>query len=288
MNPSVASPSKTSRSETSSLPSGLDIAAIKLRQRAAWSSGDYAVVGTTLQIVGESLCEAVDLRSGERVLDVATGNGNAALAAARRFAEVIGVDYVPALLAHARERADADRLPVQFRETDAEDLPYPDGTFDVVLSTFGVMFAADQERAAAELVRVTRSGGRIGLANWTPDSFVGAMFRTVGKHVPPPAGLKSPALWGSETRLHELFGARAASIRAQRRSFAFRYLSASHFLEVFRDFYGPVHKAFAALEPAGRKALAADLLDLLSVHNRSGNSTLVVPSEYLEVVITVA
>jgi len=288
MNPSVASPSKTSRSETSSPPSGLDIAAIKLRQQAAWSSGDYAVVGTTLQIVGESLCEAVDLRSGERVLDVATGNGNAALAAARRFAEVIGVDYVPALLAHARERADADRLPVQFRETDAEDLPYPDGTFDVVLSTFGVMFAADQERAAAELVRVTRSGGRIGLANWTPDSFVGAMFRTVGKHVPPPAELKSPALWGSETRLHELFGARAASIRAQRRSFAFRYLSASHFLEVFRDFYGPVHKAFAALEPAGRKALAADLLDLLSVHNRSGNSTLVVPSEYLEVVITVA
>jgi len=288
MNPSVASPSKTSRSETSSPPSGPDIAAIKLRQQAAWSSGDYAVVGTTLQIVGESLCEAVDLRSGERVLDVATGNGNAALAAARRFAEVIGVDYVPALLAHARERADADRLPVQFRETDAEDLPYPDGTFDVVLSTFGVMFAADQERAAAELVRVTRSGGRIGLANWTPDSFVGAMFRTVGKHVPPPAGLKSPALWGSETRLHELFGARAASIRAQRRSFAFRYLSASHFLEVFRDYYGPVHKAFAALEPAGRKALAADLLDLLSVHNRSGNSTLVVPSEYLEVVITVA
>ena len=288
MNPSVASPSKTSRSETSSPPSGLDIAAIKLRQQAAWSSGDYAVVGTTLQIVGESLCEAVDLRSGERVLDVATGNGNAALAAARRFAEVIGVDYVPALLAQARERADADRLPVQFRETDAEDLPYPDGTFDVVLSTFGVMFAADQERAAAELARVTRSGGRIGLANWTPDSFVGAMFRTVGKHVPPPAGLKSPALWGSETRLHELFGARAASIRAQRRSFAFRYLSASHFLEVFRDYYGPVHKAFAALEPAGRKALAADLLDLLSVHNRSGNSTLVVPSEYLEVVITVA
>jgi ubiquinone/menaquinone biosynthesis C-methylase UbiE len=288
MNPSVALPSKTSRSETSSLPSGLDIAAIKLRQRAAWSSGDYAVVGTTLQIVGESLCEAVDLRSGERVLDVATGNGNAALAAARRFAEVIGVDYVPALLAHARERADADRLPVQFRETDAEELPYPDGTFDVVLSTFGVMFAADQERAAAELARVTRSGGRIGLANWTPDSFVGAMFRTVGKHVPPPAGLKSPALWGSEPRLHELFGARATSIRAQRRSFAFRYLSASHFLEVFRDYYGPVHKAFAALEPAGRKALAADLLDLLSVHNRSGNSTLVVPSEYLEVVITVA
>jgi len=288
MNPSVASPSKTSRSETSSPPSGLDIAAIKLRQQAAWSSGDYAVVGTTLQIVGESLCEAVDLRSGERVLDVATGNGNAALAAARRFAEVIGVDYVPALLAHARERADADRLPVQFRETDAEDLPYPDGTFDVVLSTFGVMFAADQERAAAELARVTRSGGRIGLANWTPDSFVGAMFRTVGKHVPPPAGLKSPALWGSETRLQELFGARAASIRAQRRSFAFRYLSASHFLEVFRDYYGPVHKAFAALEPAGRKALAADLLELLSVHNRSGNSTLVVPSEYLEVVITVA
>jgi SAM-dependent methyltransferase len=285
MKPSIASPAPIAPAIA---PAGLDTAAVKVRQRAAWSSGDYAVVGTTLQIVGESLCEEIDLRPGERVLDVATGNGNAALAAARRYAEVIGVDYVPALLDRARERAAADRLPVQFREADAEELPFPDGTFDVVLSTFGVMFTPDQERAARELVRVTRAGGRIGLANWTPDSFIGSLFRTIGKYVPPAAGLKSPALWGSEQRLGELFGARASGIRAQRRSFVFRYLSARHWLEVFRDYYGPVHKAFGALDPAGQEALTSDLHDLLRVNNRSGEDTLVVPSDYLEVVIAVA
>lgn len=285
MKPSVASPSQI---PPSIAQAGLDNAAVKVRQRAAWSSGDYAVVGTTLQIVGESLCEEIDLRPGERVLDVATGNGNAALAAARRYAEVVGVDYVPALLDRARERAAADRLPVLFREADAEELPFPDGTFDVVLSTFGVMFTPDQERAARELVRVTRSGGCIGLANWTPDSFIGSLFRTIGKHVPPPAGLKSPALWGSEQRLGELFGARASGIRAQRRSFVFRYLSSRHWLDIFRDYYGPVHKAFGALEPAGQEALASDLHDLLRLHNRSGDDTLVVPSDYLEAVIAVA
>jgi ubiquinone/menaquinone biosynthesis C-methylase UbiE len=285
MKPSIASPSQIAPAIA---PAGLDTAAVKVRQRAAWSSGDYAVVGTTLQIVGESLCEEIDLHPGERVLDVATGNGNAALAAARRYTEVIGVDYVPALLDRARERAAADRLPVQFREADAEELPFPDGTFDVVLSTFGVMFTPDQERAARELVRVTRSGGRIGLANWTPDSFIGSLFRTIGKYNPPAAGLKSPALWGSEQRLGELFGSRASSIRAQRRSFTFRYLSARHWLEVFRDYYGPVHKAFGALDPAGQESLTSDLHDLLRLNNRSGDDTLVVPSDYLEVVIAVA
>jgi SAM-dependent methyltransferase len=287
MNSSAVTSANLSRSERPTTPA-LDISAIKTRQQASWTSGDYAVVGTTLQIVGESLCEAVDLRSGQRVLDVATGNGNAALAAARRYAEVIGIDYVPGLLARARERAEAERLPVQFREADAEQLPYADATFDVVLSTFGVMFAPDHERAAAELARVTRPGGRIGLASWTPDSFIGALFRAIGKHVPPPAGLKSPLLWGTETWLRELFGSRAASIRAERRSFAFRYLSPGHWVDVFRSYYGPVHKAFAALDPAGKEALAADLMELLRVHNRSEDQTLVAPSEYLEVVVTVA
>jgi SAM-dependent methyltransferase len=281
MNPSIAIPSQTVP------PPALDTAAVKVKQQAAWSSGDYAVVGTTLQLVGESLCEEVDLRAGERVLDVATGNGNAALAAARRYAEVTGVDYVPVLLARGRERAAADRLPVQFREGDAEALPFADGTFDVVLSTFGVMFAPDQERAAREMLRVTRSGGRIALANWTPDGFIGTQFRTIGKHVPPAPGLKSPALWGSQARLDELFGAGAASIRAHRRTFTFRYLSARHWLQVFRGYYGPVHKAFLALDPAGQEALTADLLDLLAKNNRSGDGTLVAPSEYLEVVISV-
>jgi SAM-dependent methyltransferase len=266
----------------------LDTAAVKARQKITWSSGDYAVVGTTLQIVGESLCETVDLRPAERVLDVATGNGNAALAAARRYAEVTGVDYVASLLVRGRARADADHLPIQFREGDAEALPFPDRSFDVVLSTFGVMFAPDQEQAARELMRVTRSGGRIGLANWTPDGFIGALFRTVGKHLPPPAGLKSPAAWGSEERLRELFGANARSIEIKPSSFTFRYLSAGHFLEVFRTYYGPVHKAFAALEPAAQAALEADLLDLLRRHNRSGDETLVAASDYVEVVITVA
>jgi ubiquinone/menaquinone biosynthesis C-methylase UbiE len=267
-------------------PAAVDLAAIKTGQQATWTAGDYSVVGTTLQIVGESLCEAVDLHAGERVLDVAAGNGNATLAAARRFAEVVGLDYVPGLLAHARERADADRLPVQLREGDAENLPFADGTFDVVLSTFGVMFTPDQERAAAELLRVVRPGGRIGLANWTPDSFIGAVFRTIGKHVAPAPGLRSPALWGTEQRIAELFGARVGLMRSQRREFVFRYRSPQHWLQVFRSYYGPVYKTFAALAAPAQEKLANDLLDLLRKHNRSGDGTLVVPSDYLEIVIT--
>jgi SAM-dependent methyltransferase len=263
-----------------------DLAAIKAKQKAAWSSGDYSVVGTTLQIVGESLCEAVDLRSDERVLDVACGNGNAALAAARRFARVTGVDYVPGLLAGAAARAAADNLPLELREGDAEALPFRDGAFDVVLSTFGVMFAPDQERSARELVRVCRHGGRIGLANWTPDGFVGQMFKTIGAHVPPPPGLRGPALWGTEARLTELFGTEARGLRAERRNFTFRYRSTAHWLEVFRTWYGPVHRAFAALAPEGQVALADDLGALVERFNVSRDGTMVVPSAYLEVVIT--
>jgi ubiquinone/menaquinone biosynthesis C-methylase UbiE len=266
-------------------PPPLDLAAVKAKQQAAWSSGDYSVVGTTLQITGETLCEALDLRSGERVLDVACGNGNAALAAARRFARVTGVDYVPALLARAGARAAADGLPLELREGDAEALPFPDGAFDVVLSTFGVMFAPDQERTARELLRVCRHGGRIGLASWTPDGFVGQMFKVVGSYVPPPAGLRGPPQWGTEGRLAELFAAEARELRAQRREFTFRYRSTAHWLEVFRTWYGPIHRAFAALAPERQEALAADLAALVERFNVARDGTMVVPSAYLEVVI---
>ncbi len=259
------------------LPFQPDFTAIKARQLGAWSSGDYAVVGTTLQIVGEQLCEALDIRSGQKVLDVAAGNGNVSLAAARRWCDVIATDYVPALLDRARERAGAERLDITFREADAEALPFADGSFDVVVSTFGVMFTPDQERAAGELVRVCRSGGRIGLANWTPEGFIGQLFKTIGKHVPPPAGAKSPALWGTRGRMAELFEPHASSIEASPRFFVFRYRSPEHWLEVFRHYYGPVLKAFELLAPTARSALEHDLEGLIGQSNRSGDGTMVVP-----------
>ena len=263
-----------------------DLGAVKARQRGAWSSGDYAVVGTTLQIVGEALCEALDIRSGQQVLDVAAGNGNVSLAAARRWCDVTATDYVPALLEGARSRAEAEGLKIEFKEADAEALPFKDGSFDVVVSTFGVMFTPDQEQAAREMLRVCRSGGQIGLANWTPDGFIGQLFKTIGKHLPPPAGVKSPALWGTPARLAELFGTQAAAIKSTSRDFVFRYRSPAHWMEVFRTYYGPVLKAFAALEPAAQQALAADLEALIARFNRSGDASMVVPSEYLEVVVT--
>jgi ubiquinone/menaquinone biosynthesis C-methylase UbiE len=262
-----------------------DLTAVKTKQQAAWSTGDYAVVGTTLQIVGESLCEALDLRSGSRVLDVAAGNGNATLAAARRWCDVTSTDYVGSLLESGKARAQAEGHSIKFQEADAEKLPFADAEFDVVLSTFGVMFTPDQERAAAELARVCKRGGKIGLANWTPESFIGQVFKTIGKYLPPAAGVKSPALWGTEARLKELFGRSAASIKATERQFTFRYKSAAHWLQVFRDYYGPINKAFGALEPARQAAFEGDLLALMESRNRSGDGTLVLPSEYLEVVI---
>ena len=265
-------------------PAPPSLAAVKSKQQAAWSTGNYAVVGTTLQIVGESLCEALDLRAGQSVLDVAAGNGNAALAAARRWATVTASDYVPALLDQARHRAAGDGLKIAFREADAESLPFADASFDAVLSTFGVMFTPDQEKAASELLRVCKPGGKIGLANWTPASFIGQLFRIIGAHIPPAPGVKSPALWGTEQRLRELFGAGAAEIVATPRHFAFRYLSAEHWLEVFRTYYGPLNRAFAALGERGA-LLERDVLALLAEFDRGGGAGLVVPSEYLEVVI---
>ena len=263
-----------------------DLSAVKAKQQAAWSAGDYAIVGRTLQIVGENLCEAVNLRAGERVLDVAAGNGNATLAAARHFAEVTSTDYVPALLERGRARAEAEGLQVTFREADAEALPFADSTFDVVLSTFGVMFTPDQARAAREMLRVCRPGGRIGLANWTPGSFIGELFKVLGRYLPPAAGLRSPALWGTEERLKELFSEAEASIQATPRIFNFRYRSPAHWMEVFRTFYGPVNRAFLALDTPRQDELERDILNLLARFDRGGVGGLVVPSEYLEVVVT--
>ncbi len=267
---------------TTALP---DLTELKHRQQMAWSSGDYAVVGTTLQIVGEPLCEALDLRAGQTVLDVAAGNGNASLAAAHRWCDVTSTDYVPALLERGRARALAKGLTITLREADAEALPFGDGTFDAMVSTFGVMFTPDQDKAAAELLRVCKSGGKIGLANWTPNGFVGQMFGTIGKYLPPPDGVKSPALWGTRERLINMFGS-AATIETEPRDFKLRYRSAEHFLEVFRTWYGPMLKAFAALDEAGRNGLRNDLHALVARMNKADDGTMVVPSEYLEVVVT--
>lgn len=263
-----------------------DFDAIKKKQQSTWASGDFAVVGTTLQIVGELLAEAVDIRSGERVLDVAAGNGNATLAAARRFATVTSTDYVPALLEKSEARARAEGLPVTYKVADAEQLPFPDASFDVALSTFGVMFTPQHTRSSAELLRVVRPGGRIGLANWTPEGFIGQLFKVIGGFVPPPPGVKSPALWGTEGHLQELFGREASDIRSHRRMFNFRYHSPEHFVQIFRDFYGPTHKAFGALDATGQKGLADGIIALLDRLNVGGKGPIVVPGEYLEVVIT--
>lgn len=272
----------SARRETPSI----DLEALKARQRAAWSSGDYSIIGTTLQIVGEQLCEALDVHAGRRLLDVAAGNGNVSLAAARRGCEVVASDYVPALLERAHERAAGERLDIEFREADAESLPFDDASFDYVTSSFGVMFTPDQEQAASEMLRVCRPGGKIGLANWTPEGFIGQLFRTIGAHVPPPAGARSPALWGTRARLDELFGSQASSIQTTPRNFVFRYRSPEHWIHVFSTWYGPMVKAFGALDPEGQSALHRELLALIGRFDRSGDGTMAVPGEYLEVVVT--
>lgn len=262
-----------------------DFSAIKQKQQATWASGNYSLIGVTLQIVGESLAEAADVCAGEKVLDVAAGNGNATLAAAHRFASVTSSDYVPAMLEKAAARAAAEDLDVRFDVADAEDLPYADGAFDVALSTFGVMFTPNHRRSSSEMLRVVRSGGRIGLAAWTPEGFIGKLFKVVGRHVPPPAGLQPPTLWGTEPHIVELFGAQAEDIACNRKSFVFRYRSAEHWIQVFRDYYGPTHKAFNALDADGQQALHDDLAALLNESNTGGSDRLVIPGEYLEIVI---
>lgn len=266
-------------------PTSVDFGELKRRQQATWASGDFAVIGTTLQIVGETLAEAADIRAGERVLDVAAGNGNATLAAARRFAHVTSTDYVPALLERGAMRAKADGLDVEFRVADAEALPFQDGSFDAVLSTFGVMFTPRHDLSAKEMLRVTRRGGRIALANWTPAGFIGQLFKVIGAYLPPPAGVPSPAMWGTEPHIVTLFGHAAADIGCVRKTFNFRYRSSEHWIQMFREFYGPTLKAFAALDSAKQTELAHDITALLERFNVGGPDSLVVPGEYLEVVV---
>lgn len=263
-----------------------ELVALKVRQQAAWSAGDYAVVGPTLQIVGEMLCETLDLHAGERVLDVAAGSGNAALAAARRGCEVVATDYVPAMLDRARERAAADRLPMTLHPADAEALPFQEAEFDAVLSTFGVMFTADPLCAVSELLRVCRPNGRIGLANWTPEGFTGRVFDAIGMHARPLLGTRSPALWGTRERIADLFRTAATSIEFVERSFTFRYRSTQHWLNVYRTCHGPLLKAFEALLPHECIELEKHLLSVAASFNRARDGTMVVPSDYLEVVIT--
>ncbi len=266
-------------------PTQPDFTAIKNKQNAAWSSGDYAVVGTTLQIVGETLAESLDLAPGSRVLDVAAGNGNATLAMARRWHDVVSTDYVPTLLEKGRARAEAEGLDVTFQVADAEVLPFGEGSFDGVVSTFGVMFTPNQEQSAAEMLRVCRGGGKIGMANWTPEGFIGQLFKVLGGHVAPPAGVKPPSRWGSSDWLEETFKD-AEAVETRLRHFTFRYRSAAHFMKVFRELYGPVHKAFLALDEIGQVKLEADIVDLITRFDRSRDVSMSVPAEYLEVIVT--
>jgi SAM-dependent methyltransferase len=265
-----------------------DYRPIKARQQQTWASGDYHMIAALIVPVSERLCDAIGLRAGERVLDVATGSGNTAIAAARRLCDVTGVDYVPALLERGRARAAAEGLRVTFQEGDAEALPVADGAYDVVLSTFGSMFAPNQEQTARELLRASRPGGRIGLASWTPEGWIGEMFRVTSRYVPPPAGLRPPTRWGTEDGVRELFGDGVAALRATRHTFVWRFTSAQQYLDLFRTYYGPTHKAFGALDEAGQQALARDLIAAVESFNRSHDGTLLVPSEYLEVVASKA
>ncbi len=269
-------------------PSPPSLEAVKTKQQGAWASGDYAIVGTTLQIVGEQLCETINLSSGSKVLDVAAGNGNATLAAARRFCDVTSTDYVDTLLAKGAARAEAEGLTVSFQTADAENLPFADNTYDVVMSTFGVMFTPDQAKAASELMRVIKPGGTIALANWTPESFIGQLFKTIGKYIPPAPGVSSPALWGTQQRLEEFFAKDAASITLHPRSFIFRYQSPDHFMHIFRTFYGPTHKAFLALDEDGQAGLDADIRALIDQFNRATDGTMVAPGAYVDAIITKA
>lgn len=271
--------------DISDKPAAPDYAAIKEKQKAAWSSGDYSVVGVTLQIVGESLCEALDVRAGQRILDVAAGNGNCSLAAARRFCDVTSTDYVQNLLGRGQERAAAEGLQMTFQLADAEALPFADSAFDAVASTFGVMFAPDQKRAAAEMLRVCRHGGKVGMANWTPDSFIGRLFKTLGGYVTPAPGLMSPALWGTRERIVELFPA-AAAVAVTERHFVMRYRSAQHWIDTWRSIYGPLQKAFETLDAQKQQALETDLIALIESMNVARDGTMVVPSKYLEIVVT--
>ncbi len=262
-----------------------DFEAIKRQQQRTWAKGDFAMIGWHTVYPGELLCEAAALRAGEKVLDVATGSGNTALSAARRNCEASGIDYVPALIERARQRAVLESLPAKFEVGDCEEIPFAQANFDVVLSVFGSMFAPDAERAARELLRVCRPGGRIGMANWTPDGFWGQAFALVGKYVPPPAGVQPPVAWGTEKRLGELFGAAVSATRIVRRSALFRFRSSAHWIEVFSRYFGPIIRVRETLDEARHHEFLGELDATLNRFNKSGDDTLVVSADYLEVVM---
>jgi len=262
-----------------------DLQTVTQVQQQIWSKGDFARIGVAFQMVAEDLCEAVDLVPGQRVLDVACGAGNCAIAAARRLGDAVGLDYVPSLLERARERAAAERYDVEFVEGDAQALPFEDGSFDAVLSTFGAMFAPDQERTAQELLRVCQSGGKIGMANWPPRGLIGGgMFKIVAEHAPPPPGVQPPVLWGTEERLRELFGEGITELEVTRREVKVRQYSPEEWLEHFRTYFGPMVTAFERVGEDGAQPLADDLLELMRTSNTAGDAALVAPAEYTEVV----
>lgn len=264
-----------------------DLNEIKTLQQKVWAMGDFSVVANSVYIVAEILAETVDLRAGQKVLDVATGSGNTAIAAARRWCEVTGIDFVPALLERGRERAQAERLQIEFKQGDAEELPFPDSSFDAVLSTFGVMFAPNQEKAAGEMLRVCKPGGKIGMANWTPDGFLGEMFKLPGKYIPKPPGLDPPVLWGTKERIQELFGGGSADIQVNPRQVVFRYLSVDHYIDFMRTHFGPTKITFEKLDPDKQNEYAEEMRGVLrSFHRGEGEKPIQVPSDYLEVVVT--
>jgi len=263
-----------------------DLSVIKARQQKTWASGDFAVVASRIVLASELLADAADLRAGWKVLDVACGNGNATLAAARSGTYALGIDYVPELLEGGRGRAVAEGLDVEFRLGDAEDLPVEDASFDAVLSVFGTMFAPDHQRAADEIIRAARPGGTVGLASWTPDGFIGQMFGVIARHVPAPPGVGSPLLWGTEQHLSGLFGAAAADARSVRRTCTWRFTSPEEFVTFFRRWYGPVLKAFEGLGQGGRAALAHDLAQLARHWDRNHGGSIAIPATYLETILT--
>jgi SAM-dependent methyltransferase len=265
----------------------VDLEAVRQAQQKTWSEGDFAMVAGIVMMVSEELVEALDILPDERVLDVACGSGNAALAAARRsWGGVVGVDFVPALLERGRERAAAERLDVDFVEGDAAELPLGDAEFDVVTSVFGAMFSAAQEQAAAELLRVCKPGGRIGMANWVPDGGVGKMFMTIAKHAPPPPGAPSPLRWGTEEGIRELFGDGVTDLRIERKQSRQAFRSADHFLDFFRTYFGPTKVAYERVGPEGEEALTADLLAYLEESNTAGDRAIVLKPEYLQAIAT--
>jgi SAM-dependent methyltransferase len=265
-----------------------DFAAATKTQQETWSKGDFAMVASIVIYGAETLAESLRILPGEKVLDVACGSGNAAIAAARRaWGNTTGADFVPALLERARERAAAERLEVEFVEADAQDLPFEDGSFDVTMSIYGVMFAPDQEKAASELLRVTKPGGRIGVASWCPDGGLEKLFMAVMKHTGgPPPGVTPPVLWGNEEHVRGLFGDGVRDLRAERLKSRQTFFSVDHYIDFFRSYFGPIKSAYEQVGPDGEQALTEDLRAMLAEVNTAGDRALVLEPEYLQVVAT--